>query len=437
MLERFPSESRYRDIGQSKMMVSIAGPWHCMSGLGMSRMVKRSKSAKRRRKIVRPRRGSKRTDAIETALASLAHEIRTPLNGILAFSELIAAADLPEREREWAAQVKGAAEHLAQLASLVIDGVRAEGRGLVLRQQPFRPRALAECVAATLSARAQTKGLLAEIAIATDLPPLAIGDAVRLRAALENLADNAVKFTDSGSVRLAVGADRAARKRQRLSFEFTDSGIGLSRSEIARLFRPFAQANVRVARRYGGAGLGLALVRRLAKAMGGDLEVESRSGRGSTFRLTVMVGIAEKLAGVGDSGVRAGAGTRSLHVLCAEDNPFARVVLKTVLIELGHEVDFAGTGEATLAAVQRGGYDLVLMDVALPGMNGIAATRAIRALDGAASGVPIIGVSGHTEGRQSEAALAAGMNAFLAKPVSPAVLAETVASLDPGVARRK
>ena len=394
------------------------------------RRVKRSKSAKRRRKTARPRRISRSAGAVETALASLAHEIRTPLNGILAFSELIAAADLPERERAWATQIKGAAEHLAQLASLVIDGARAEKRGLVLRLQPFRPRVLAEAIGATLGARAEAKGLSADVAIAPELPALAIGDGVRLRAALENLADNAVKFTDRGSVRLVVGALPAPRKRHRLSFDFTDSGIGLSRAEIARLFRPFAQANVQFARRYGGAGLGLAFVRRLAKAMGGDLEVESHPGNGSTFRLTVVVGAAEgKPADGGNGSAKAGAGTRSLRVLCAEDNPFARIVLKTVLIELGHEVDFAGTGEAALAAVQRGRCDLVLMDVALPGMNGLEATRAIRALDGAAARVPIIGVSGRTEARDAEAALAAGMNAFLAKPVSPAVLAQTMASL--------
>jgi len=317
--------------------------------------------------------------------------------------------------------------------SLVIDGVRAEKRGLVLRQQPFRPRVLAEAVGATLRARAQAKGLGADVAIAPELPALAIGDGARLRAALENLADNAVKFTDRGSVRLVVGAAPAPRKRHRLSFDFTDSGIGLSRSEIARLFRPFAQANVQVARRYGGAGLGLSFARRLAKAMDGDLKVESRRGSGSTFRLTVVVGAAAgKPGGNNAGGATAGAGMRSLHVLCAEDNPFARVVLKTVLIELGHEVDFAGTGEAALASVQRGGYDLVLMDVALPGMNGLAATSAIRALEGAAARVPIIGISGHTEARDAEAALAAGMNAFLAKPVSPAVLFETIASLVPG-----
>jgi len=392
------------------------------------RKAKSTKSAGKRRRTT-TRRSAARADAVEIALASLAHEIRTPLNGILALSELIAAADLPERERQWASLVKGAAEHLAAVATLVVDGVRADKRGLTLQAEPFRPRALAEAIGATLAARAQVKGLASAIAISDDLPELVIGDRVRLRAALENLADNAVKFTERGRVALAVTAAPAPRNRYRLSFTVTDSGIGLTAKEIARLFRPFSQANVAVARRYGGSGLGLAFVRRLAKQMGGNLTAKSRPGRGSTLRFTVVVAAAPdgaSAAGVGASAQR-GAGTKSLRVLCAEDNPYARVVLNTILVELGHRVDFAGTGEAAVVAVDRGGYDLVLMDVTLPGLGGLAATRAIRALRGDAAKVPVIGISGRTEAREEEAALAAGMNAFLAKPVSPAVLAQVMA----------
>jgi CheY-like chemotaxis protein len=396
------------------------------------RKVKRARAAaKKRRKPVRPRRAAPRADAVETALAGLAHEIRTPLNGILALSELIAAADLPEREREWATQVRAAAEHLAQLATLVVDGVRANRRGLVLRPQLFSPRALADSVGATLGARAEAKGLSADIVIALDLPEQVLGDGVRLRAALENLADNAVKFTERGRVAFTLRAATEARGRYRLMFEVTDSGIGLSAKEIARLFRPFVQANEDVARRFGGAGLGLVFVRRLAKAMGGEFDVESVPGRGSRFRLSVVVKEAPASPARTRDAVKAAAGAKDLRVLCAEDNVFARAVLRTVLTELGHRVDFAGTGEDAVAAVTRGGYDLVLMDVTLPGMNGLEATRAIRALEGSAARVPIVGVSGRTEPRDAEAAKAAGMNGFLAKPVSPAVLSDMVASLRP------
>jgi len=389
------------------------------------RKAKSAKSARRRRK---KRARPARSGATETALAMLAHEIRTPLNGILAMSELIASTDLPERERQWAAHVKGAAEHLAALATLVVDGARAGKRGLVLREEVFSPRALAQELGAALAARAEAKGLAADVMIADDLPELAIGDRVRLRAALENLIDNAVKFTEHGRVGLSVGSARGPRGRHRLNFTITDSGIGLSKAEIARLFRPFRQANADIARRFGGSGLGLAFARRLAKAMGGDVTVKSRAGQGSAFGFGVT--LAKATTGTLHAGRRAdsrrGGGTRSLRVLCAEDNPYARVVLNTILTEFGHRVDFAGTGETAVAAVERGGYDLVLMDVTLAGMDGLAAARAIRALVGEVGRVPIIGISGRTDARDQEAAMAAGMNAFLAKPVSPAALAQEV-----------
>jgi CheY-like chemotaxis protein/nitrogen-specific signal transduction histidine kinase len=389
-----------------------------------------AKAAAGRRNVARSRRKRSRVDSTELALATLAHEIRTPLNGILALSELIAAADLPERERQWASHVKSAAEHLADLSTLVVDGVRAKARGLVLRAEPFRLRALVDGIAATLASRAETKGLSSEIAIADDLPALVTGDRVRLRAALENLADNAVKFTERGSVGLAVTAEPAARGRLKLTFTFTDSGVGLSRAEIAKLFRPFAQANVAVAQRYGGAGLGLSFVKRLADAMKGTLTVTSKPGKGSTFRFVVTLELAGTAVspGAAAQGVGRAAAVKAMRVLCAEDNPYARVVLNTILTELGHQVDFAGSGEAAVAAVQRGGYDAVLMDLTLPGMDGLAATRAIRAMNGAAN-VPVIGISGRTDAREAKAARDAGMDAFLAKPVSPAALADALASL--------
>ena len=374
-----------------------------------------------------PRRAASRAGAIELALAGLAHEIRTPLNGILAMSELIAAADLPAREREWAAQVRSAAEHLSHLSTLVVEGARAGRRGAALRGQPFRLRALAEAIGAGLAARAETKGLATDIAIPIDLPDEVVGDAVRLRAALENLADNAVKFTERGRVAMTVSAAAGPRKRHVISFGFTDSGIGLSKREIARLFRPFAQANDDIARRYGGAGLGLVFVRRLARRWAAISRW--RAGRA---RAAASVSASRSRRRPRRPAPRiapqAGA-TAALRVLCAEDNPYARVVLKTVLTELGHAVDFAGSGEAAVAAIEQGAHDLLLMDVTLAGMDGLAATRAIRALGGPAARVPIIGISGRSEPRDRDAALAAGMNAFLAKPVSPAVLSETVAAL--------
>jgi two-component system, sensor histidine kinase len=210
-------------------------------------------------------------------------------------------------------------------------------------------------------------------------------------------------------------------------FTVEDSGIGLSAAEIKRLSRPFAQASTVVARRFGGAGLGLVFVRRIAQAMGGNLDIDSAPGCGCRFRLDVVVSplaaaVAEQSTGV-RSTVAAAACARSLRILCAEDSPYGRVVLNTILTELGHRPDFVGTGEAAVEAFGRGAYDAVLMDVTLPGMDGIAATRLIRGLTSNGARVPIVAISGHSERDLKEPALAAGMSAYLAKPVSPAAIA--------------
>ena len=382
---------------------------------------------------MRRRRPPASTRAVEATLAELAHEIRTPLTGILALGELLTTSELGERERGWAAAIKSTAEHLAMLTSLIVDAARADTKGLVLRRELIRPRLLAQALAVSLRARADAKGLQGEVGIAADLPEGVIGDTLRLRGALENLIDNAVKFTERGSVRLDVTGKKAARGRVRLVFTISDSGIGLAPAEIRRLFRPFAQANNQTASRFGGAGLGLAFVKRIAKAMGGDLTVTSKPAGGSSFRLTATFDQVAEAAPAADrdgaSAEHPAALLRPLNVLCAEDNPYGRVVLNTILTELGHRADFVGTGTAAVEAAGRGGYDVVLMDVTLPGLDGLEATRRIRALDRPAGGVVLIGISGRANAADEAAGYAAGMDGYLVKPISPATLTRLLASL--------
>ena len=369
--------------------------------------------------------------AIEATLADVAHEIRTPLTGILALGELLATSDLGARERGWASAIKSTAEHLALLTSLIVDAARADAKGLVLRRELIRPRRLAEALAASLAGRAEAKGLEHAANISAVLPQAVIGDPLRLRAALENLIDNAVKFTERGGVRLDVTCERAARGKVRLVFIVTDSGIGLTAAEIKRLFRPFAQASEQVARNYGGAGLGLTFVKRIAKAMGGDLAVASEPGSGSRFRLSVTVDkVAEAAAPAPSEGAAArDAAARSLAVLCVEDNPYGRVLLNTLLAELGHRPDFVGTGAAAVEAVAQGRYDVVLMDVTLPDFDGVEATRRIRALPGPGARIPIVGVSGRANAADEATGRAAGMDGYLTKPLSPSALTQVLASM--------
>src|SRR4051794_5512785 len=203
----------------------------------------KSRGKRHGKRAAHPRSTASRTRAIEATLADIAHEIRTPLTGILALGELLTTSELGERERGWAAAIKSTAEHLALLTSLIVDAARADAKGLVLRRELIRPRRFADMVAASLSARAEAKGIAAEVDLSSELPEAVIGDPLRLRAALENLIDNAVKFTGRGSVSLAATSETAARGKVRLGFLGADKGLGGSAPRVQRLFSPVPPGN--------------------------------------------------------------------------------------------------------------------------------------------------------------------------------------------------
>ncbi|MEZ5821405.1 MAG: ATP-binding protein [Xanthobacteraceae bacterium] len=374
---------------------------------------KRGKPAKRRDSRATP-------GMVEAALAAFAHEVRTPLTGILAISNLLATSDLGERERRWVDTIKAGAEHLASLATLFVDAARSKATHAD-RQDLFDLRALARSAGDSLAGRAAAKGLQASVEISDKLPALVTGDSVRLRAALENLIDNAVKFTEAGAVALSVTPARVANGKAGIAFAISDSGIGLSLKEIERLFRPFSQANVSIAARFGGAGLGLSSVKQLARAMGGDITVAPRKGGGTTFTLMVTLPLAHTAPVSGSDAEAAPSALAPLRLLSVEDNPFGRVVLNAILTELGHQPEFVSRGEVAAERLAQGDFDAVLMDMVLPGIDGIEAIRRIRALKAPLGSIPVIGVSGRAE--DEPAARAAGADAFLVKPVSPRALA--------------
>jgi CheY-like chemotaxis protein len=377
---------------------------------------------------VRRRPALTQRQRVHTALAGLAHEVRTPLNGILVLAELLAASDLPARERDWALALKGAAEHLANLTTTVVDGARAGMGTLVLRHESFDLCGLAQGLAQSLTARAQFKGLAADVDLIDDLPRAVSGDPVLLRAAIENLLDNAVKFTERGSIRLAIATEPGGEGRLRLRITVEDQGTGMSAAEMRRLFRPFAQANARVARRFGGAGLGLAFARKVARGMGGNLTVTSAPGEGSRFSFEAVLQTAVRQEPTG-AAERSAAPIRALRILCAEDSPYGRALFSTMASSLGHAIDFVNTGEAAVQAAGASAYDLVLMDLTLPGgIDGLEATRRIRGLKGCSGRTPIVGISGCGEAMTEKAARLAGMNGYLVKPVTPRMLAAAVAA---------
>jgi CheY-like chemotaxis protein len=397
----------------------------------------RKRPAKPRKSTAHAAKVHKRASAtgvVEAVLAVFAHEVRTPLTGILAISDLLATSELGERERRWVDTIKAGAEHLASLATLFVDAARDRKTDRSspsgLREDLFDLRALARSAGDSLAGRAAAKGLQADVEISSALPSLVIGDPVRLRAALENLIDNAAKFTDTGAVALSAAPVKGGKAKKRnsqakiaVAFAISDSGIGLTLQEIKRLFRPFSQANVSIASRYGGAGLGLSSVKQLARRMGGDIKVEPRRGGGTTFTLTVLLETADvpmaTSSGADDGQAPALAGP--LRILGVEDNPFGRVVLNTILSELGHQAEFIGRGEAAIERIGQGCFDAVLMDMVLPGIDGVEAIRRIRELAPPLGRIAIIGVSGR--GDDEMPARAVGADAFLLKPVSPRALA--------------
>jgi len=389
----------------------------------------RAKKLPARKPPARPRRKRAAVSGpgmVEAALAAFAHEVRTPLTGILAISNLLATSDLDERERRWADTIKAGAEHLSSLATLFVDAARSRGAGV--RQDLFDLRALARNAGDSLAGRAAAKGLQWSVDISEKLPAFVVGDPVRLRAALENLIDNAAKFTEQGAIALTASPLRGAKGQGKgkvgVAFAISDSGIGLTLAEVKRLFRPFSQANVSIASRFGGAGLGLASVKQIARAMGGDIVVAARRGGGTTFTLAVTLTRArasKNAGGPGADGEISLPGQRPLKLLSVEDNPFGRVVLNAILTELGHQTEFIGRGEAAPERIAQGAFEAVLMDMVLPGIDGIEAIRRIRAMPPPYGRIAIIGVSGR--GDDEVAAREAGADAFLVKPVSPRALA--------------
>jgi two-component system, sensor histidine kinase len=396
--------------------------------------LKRKKGQPAKRLIpdkVKARKRAASPGMVEEALAVFAHEVRTPLTGILAISDLLATSDLGERERRWVDTIKAGAEHLASLATLFVDAAKDRGAAASLREDLFGLQALARNAGDSLAGRAAAKGLQSRVDISASLPVLVVGDPVRLRAALENLIDNAVKFTEQGGVALKVvpaaivkgGAKGRVKGKVGVAFAVSDSGIGLTLKEIKRLFRPFSQANVSIASRFGGAGLGLSSVKQLARSMGGDIAVTQRDGGGTTFTLTVVLAGAKVAApsNVEDGDDPSPEPVPPLRVLSVEDNPFGRVVLNTILSELGHQAEFVGRGEAAPERIAQGSFDAVLMDMVLPGIDGVEAIKRIRRLVAPLGRIAIIGVSGR--GDDEAASRAAGADAFLLKPVSPRALA--------------
>ncbi len=359
-------------------------------------------------------------------LANMSHEIRTPLNAVIGLADVLRRGQVTDAQREQLTKIDSAGRHLLSLINDILDLAKIEAGRLEIAQQDFHLPALMDSVLSMVRGPATQRGLALSVDVGT-VPVWLNGDPVRLRQALLNFAGNAVKFTEKGSVLLKAEVERESGDALVLRFEVCDTGIGVAQDKLALLFHEFEQADASLRRRFAGTGLGLAITRRLAQLMGGEVGVTSTPGQGSRFWFTAHLrrGHGELQAPPTEAPDEAGAWRQlaSLHarVLLAEDNPVNREVTLSLLDGSELVVDVAADGvEAVQLAGQRR-YDLVLMDMQMPRMDGLAATQALRRLPGWGT-VPIVALTANAFAEDRSACLDAGMNDFMAKPVSAANL---------------
>ena len=382
------------------------------------------------------------TRAKSEFLANMSHDIRTPMNGVLGMTALLLDTQLSEEQRRFAETVRSSAESLLGILNDILDFSKIEAGKLDLESLDFNLSALLDDLLAGLKVHAEQKGVTLRSDAEQDVPAVLRGDPGRLRQILVNLVGNAVKFTHEGSVDVCVSRAEERDEGVLLRFSVKDTGIGIPEEKLGALFDKFSQADASTARKYGGAGLGLAISKQLAELMGGSVGATSTEGKGSEFWFTAL--FDRSMEGADDNALAPSSGAagfknaktprmsrprferRGIRILLAEDNLTNQQVAVGILKKFGLWTDVVADGEEALAALENVRYDLVLMDCQMPRMDGYEASRRIRAREGGARRVPVIAMTAHTMVGDREKCLDAGMDDYIAKPVSPEVVLDVL-----------